>query len=327
MEDRHDTLDPEAAEVLRRVREAGFPEWHTLRAEDARATYRRRAQLLGADSTPVRSVVPLIIEGRGGPLRVKVIDPGVGDGEAPLPVLVYVHGGGWTLGDVDTFEEVCRRYAVAVGCLVVAPDYRLAPEDPYPAALDDVESTLDWVLTNAAVLGGDPSRVAIGGDSAGGNIAAGLCLRLRDRGGPRPIAQLLIYPALRARFDTTSYERNATGYLLTRDDMRWFWSNYLSSTPAEEPYACPGEAEDLEGLPPAVMITAGFDPLRSEGRAFSARLRASGVEVVELHFAGQVHGFIALPVALVQGREAVRRSAAALRRIFDGSSDDRVRGA
>lgn len=308
-------LDPGAAEVITRVREAGFPPWHTFEAEEARRAYRQRAAMLAGTPTPVDSVIEHMIDGPGGPLRLKVIHPG---GEEMLPILVYIHGGGWTLGDVDTFEEVCRRYAVQAGCLVVTPDYRLAPEHPYPAALDDAHATVEWVLSNASSIGGDAQRVAIGGDSAGGNIAAGLCLRFRDLGGPNLVAQLLIYPALRARFDTDSYERNASGYLLTRDDCRWFWSNYLGTASAEDPYACPGESPDLTRLPPAILITAGFDPLCDEGREFGASLRASGVQVLEIHFDGQVHGFVALPVELAQGRDAVRRSGDALRVLFDG---------
>jgi len=210
-------LDPDAAAVLLKVREAGVPEWHTLGAVRAREVYRQRADLLATQPSPVAHVGDVTIDGPGGPLRVKIIDPG---GDRPLPVLVYLHGGGWTLGDVDTFEEVCRRFAVAAQCLVVAPDYRLAPEHPFPAALDDSLATIQWVWDHAETIGADPARVAVGGDSAGGNLSAAVCLKLRDEGGPRLSLQLLIYPALRARFDTDSYRRNASGYLLSRDDCR-----------------------------------------------------------------------------------------------------------
>jgi acetyl esterase len=307
------TLDPGAAEILRQVRDAGVPEWHTLGVERARQVYRERAALLATTPTPVASISDVWIETSAGGMRAKVIHPG---GEGPLPVLLYIHGGGWVLGDIDTFEEVCRRLAVAAQCVVVAPEYRLSPESPYPAALDDVHATIAWIEQSAGAFDGDPDRLAVGGDSAGGNIAAGICLQLRDHGGRPLAAQLLIYPALRARFDTASYERNAKGYLLSRDDCRWFWANYLGSASAEDPYACPGEAASLASLPPAILVTAGFDPLCDEGIAYGERLREAGVEVTSLHFDGQIHGFVGLPVELPAGRDAVRRSGEALRRAF-----------
>lgn len=307
------TLDPGAAEILRQVRDAGVPEWHTLGVDRARQVYRERAALLATTPTPVHSLREVSIDAPAGRMRAKVIHPG---GEGPLPVLVYLHGGGWVLGDIDAFEEVCRRLALAARCVVVAPDYRLAPESPYPAALEDAHATIAWIERSVGAFGGDPGRLAVGGDSAGGNLAAGLCLQLRDRGGRTLAAQLLIYPALHARFDTASYERNATGYLLSRDDCRWFWANYLGSASSSDPYACPGEAASLADLPPAILITAGFDPLCDEGIAYGERLREAGVDVTSLHFDGQIHGFVGLPVELPAGRDAVRRSGEALRRAF-----------
>lgn len=319
-------LDPGVAEILAKVRDAGLPPWHTLDVDVARERYRQRAALLATEPTQVDHVDDVMIDGPAGPLRVRVVDPGV---SRPAGVLVYLHGGGWTLGDLDTFEEVCRRLAVAAGCLVVAPDYRLAPEHPYPAALDDALATLRWVTTAPAALaavpglGGDLAaslaRIAVGGDSAGGNLAAAACLRLRDQGAPLPAMQLLIYPALRARFDTSSYARNASGYLLTREDCQWFWSNFLGDTPADDPYACPGEADDLAGLPPAVVVTAGLDPLCDEGRAYARRLEAAGVAVTPLHYEQMVHGFVGLPTPLPAGRDAAERAGLALRAVWSGT--------
>lgn len=307
------SLDPGAAEILRQVQDAGVPEWHTLGVERARQVYRERAALLATDPTSVASVREAWIDRPHGPMRVKIIHPG---GEGPLPVLLYLHGGGWVLGDIDVFEEVCRRLAVAARCLVVAPEYRLAPECPYPAALEDAHATIGWIERSAGDHGGDPLRIAVGGDSAGANLAAAVCLQIRDFGREPLAAQLLIYPALHARFDTDSYRRNATGYLLSREDCRWFWANYLGSASPEDPYACPGEAASLAGLPPVILVTAGFDPLCDEGIAYGERLQSAGVEVTALHFDGQIHGFVGLPVELPEGRDAVRRSGEALRRAF-----------
>lgn len=320
MNDDQRVLDPGVAQILVKVRESGLPPWHTLGVDEARERYRQRAQLLAAPPTPVARIDDVAIDGPGGPLDVRVIEP---PDVEPAGVLVYLHGGGWTLGDLDTFEEVCRRLAVAAGCLVVAPEYRLSPEHPYPAALDDAAATVAWVASDPEILGARGLPIAVGGDSAGGNLTAGLCLRMRDRGEHLPSAQLLIYPAVRARFATASYERNATGYLLTRDDCRWFWANFLGDTPSSDPYACPGEADDLAGLPPAVVITAGFDPLCDEGREYAQRLDDAGVPVTLLHYEQMVHGFVGLPTPLPAGKDAATRAGEQLRSIWGADAPDR----
>jgi acetyl esterase len=237
---------------------------------------------------------------------------------APLPVVVYFHGGGWVIGDVATHDAFARTMAVMSGCMIVSVDYRLAPEHKYPAALDDCRVVTQWALRHADQIGGNPARVALLGDSAGGNLAAAVCLAARDRGQPLPRFQALVYPVTDYRFDTPSYRENADGYLLSRDAMRWFWDQYLPD-PAQgaEPYASPLRAENLSGLPPALVITAGYDPLRDEGEAYARRLAEAGVPVELARYPGMIHAFIRMDALIDEAARAQRQIADALRRVLE----------
>ena len=304
------SLDQDAIEILEAVKLAGIPEWHTLTPEEGRRIYQERVRLFALKPTPIYSVQDFSIPSPAGPISLRKYVPSEGE---PKPVLIYLHGGGWTLGDLDSHDELCRRLALAADCLVVSVDYRLAPENPHPAGLDDAIAAISWVAENAASLGGNPQLLAVGGDSAGGQLSAAACLRIRDEGGPRIALQLLIYPALRASFETLSYYENATGKWITRADCIWFWKNYLGGASNLDPYACPGEATNLRGLPRALIITAGGDPVRDDGEMYGFKLRAAGVHAVSRRFPGMIHGFMAVPKELKAGREAVLLAADELR--------------
>ena len=315
-------LDQEAIEILAAVKLAGIPEWHTLTPVEGRKVYQERVRLFALEPTPMFEVDDLSIPGPGGQIKVRKYTPSQ---TKAMPVLIYLHGGGWTLGDLDSHDELCRRLARKTDCIVVSVDYRLAPENPHPAGLEDSLAAIDWVVENAESFGGDPRLLAVGGDSAGGQLSAAVCLRIRDEGGPQIALQLLIYPALRAAYETLSYYENATEKWITRADCIWFWANYLGSTSNLDPYACPGEANDLRELPRALIITAGGDPVRDDGEMYGFKLRAAGVRALSRRFPGMIHGFMAVPNELKAGREAVELAASELRNAWDELSKSLAR--
>jgi acetyl esterase len=273
---------------------------------EARALYREMALLT---APPRRDAEQRNIPGPAGEMAVRVYRPG----GTPVGTLVWFHGGGFVIGDLDTAERAAASLADASGSVVVSVDYRLAPEHPFPAAAEDCYAALCWVADNAARLGGSADRVAVGGDSAGGNLAAVTALMARDRGGPAVTFQLLVYPVIDAAMDSPSYQANAEGYLLTARTMRWFWQCYLRSPgDVSSPLASPIRAVDLSGLAPALVITAEYDPLRDEGEAYGARLAAAGVPTTVSRYDGQIHGFFAQaeygtggPAALAEAAEAL----------------------
>jgi acetyl esterase len=223
---------------------------------------------------------------------------------------VYLHGGGWVLGDLDAYDGLCRTLAAKLRCVVVSVDYRLAPEHRFPNAPEDCYAAARWVAENAASLGIDPGSIAVGGDSAGGNLAAVVALMARDRGGPRIAYQILVYPVTERSFDTGSYRDNGADYFLTTDMMIHFWKEYLSGEDdAASPYASPLRAKDLKGLPPALVITAEFDPLRDEGETYAKRLEQAGVPVRVSRYDGMIHGFYAMPSVFPQALEAIEETA------------------
>jgi acetyl esterase len=227
---------------------------------------------------------------------------------------VFYHGGGWVIGDLEVADRPCRSLCAGAGCVVVSVDYRLAPEHRFPAAADDAYAAAQWVSAHAADLGADPARLAVGGDSAGGNLTAVVALMARDQGGPPIAFQLLIYPVAGCDLDTVSYRDNAEGYLLTRAAMEWFWGHYIPDEAARRhPYASPLSAENLAGLPPAFVVTAEYDPLRDEGEAYAERLRRAGVPVTLKRYAGMIHGFFQLAGVLDQGRQVLTDASSALR--------------
>jgi acetyl esterase len=266
---------------------------------------------LGRPVPEVASVTEHSVPGPVGAIPLRVYAPSAG---RALPGIVYFHGGGFVIGSLDSHDGTCRALANASGCSVVSVDYRLAPEHRFPAAPEDCYAALRFVAERGAELGIDPRRLALAGDSAGGNLAAVTALLARERRGPDLRFQLLIYPVADHRFDTASYRDNAEGYFLTAAMMRWFWGHYLERPEqGDDPLASPLRAKDLAGLPPAQVITAEYDPLRDEGEAYAARLREAGVATELLRYPGQIHGFFSLYDALDDGRAAVERAGAALR--------------
>ncbi len=300
-------LDPDVRAYLDRV--AGAPAPHEVPPELARANMEATASELFGPADPVGAVVDRAIP---GPIRLRIYEPR-GDAR-PHGVLVYFHGGGWVVGNLETHDGVCRALCARTPCVVVAVDYRLAPEHRFPAALDDAWAATAWVAEHAASIGGDPSRIAVGGDSAGGTLAAGVAARARDRGLALAL-QLLVYPVLDFDFERQSYRENGTGYGLTEAAMRWFWSQYMGPEgDPTNPEASPLRVGDLAGLAPAFVLTAEYDPLHDEGEAYAARLRGAGVPVTHICLEGLIHGVLRMPGAIPRGHEALDGSAAALRK-------------
>jgi len=308
-------LDPQMKIILDAFNAAG-PLF--LRAETAEQARAKMRALLAANQTPLPAIYRVEdrnIPGADGQIAARVYTP---DGSPPMGVLVYFHGGGWVLGDLESHDGVCRGLANGAGCVVVSIAYRLAPEHVFPAGARDCYAAAKWVAENAVSLGADPSRMAVGGDSAGGNLAAVVSMMARDRGGPAINFQLLLYPVTDCALDTPSHkEFAADGYVLSRADMEWFWKNYLDpGAERNNPYACPLRAKNLSGLPPALVLTASHDPLRDEGERFAERLIAAGVSVTCTRYEGVTHGFISFADALDKGKEGQRQAADALKAAF-----------
>ncbi len=306
-------LDPQAQGFLEQLAAAEAPPLHELSVEDARQVI---VELFGSKENlePVGKTEDRMIPGASGEIPVRVYTP---QGVGPFPILVYFHGGGWVIGNLEAYDPTCRALTNAAQCVVVSVDYRLAPEHKFPAAPEDCYAALQWVGANATAINGDPARLAIGGDSAGGNLTAVVAQMSRDRGGVSPVYQLLVYPVTDHRYDTPSYQENADGYLLTKDAMEWFWNHYLpSEADGNTPLASPLRAESFGNLPPALVITAEFDPLRDEGEAYAAKLQAAGVPVTLTRYDGMIHGFFSLGAVLDQGQKAISEAAAGLRAAF-----------
>ncbi|WP_207369128.1 alpha/beta hydrolase [Heyndrickxia faecalis] len=290
-----------------------MPPMEQLEPEMARASADFR--LLAGAPEAVQKVENRTIPIEGAEIAVRIYTP---EGEGPFPVLVYYHGGGWVIGNLETVDVPCRMLANRAGCIVVSVDYRLAPEHKFPTAAEDAYAAVQWVAEHAVEIGADPGRIAVGGDSAGGNLAAVVSLMAREQGGPSLAYQMLFYPVTNHSYDTDSYRENAEGYFLTKNTMIWFWNHYLrDEMDGQHPYASPLLAEDLSGLPPALVITAGFDPLRDEGEAYAERLKAAGVPVEATRYDGMIHGFIWMPGVLAASRDAINRAANALKEAFN----------
>jgi acetyl esterase len=304
-------LDPQAKLLIEQMEALGLPPTEERTVEQARELSRQRRLTRPELSEPVARVEDRRIPGPHGEIPVRIYWP---EGAGPFPVLVYFHGGGWVICDLDSHDGVCRSLTRRAGCLTASIDYRLAPEHKFPVPAEDCYAATRWVAANVGGLGGDPSRLAVGGDSAGGNLAAVVAQMARDRGGPPLAFQLLVYPVTNHDFETVSYRDNADGYMLTRAAMGWYWSHYLSDpTDGRQPYASPLQASDLGGLPPALVITAEFDPLRDEGEAYGSRLRDAGVAATVHRYDGMIHGFFSMAAMLTQAEAAVNEAASALR--------------
>lgn len=310
-----DELHPEINGLLQEMGSAPMPTFSSLSPEGGREFIKGMFPE-PEEPEPVGHIMDLSVTNDDIPVRVYVPER-----EGPYSVLVYYHGGGWVLGDLDTYDATCRALTNEADSMVVSVDYRLAPEHKFPTPLEDCYKATQWVFDTAETLQVDTNNVAIGGDSSGGNLAAAVAQLARDRDGPSFTHQSLIYPVTDHSFDTTSYEENAKGYLLTKDDMEWFWDHYLrNDIDGKNPYASPLRAQSLKDLPPATVITCGFDPLRDEGAAYASELEAAGVDVRHVNFDACIHGiaqFLIEPMDLTPSRELIDEVAADLRRSFE----------
>ena len=304
-------LDPQAQAFLDEYSMGEDVDYSSLPVDLVRKGWEAISTHLPGES--VATLRDRTIPGPAGEIGVRFYAP---DADAPLPLLVYLHGGGFVTGSLDTHDALCRSLANRAACAVLSVDYRLAPEHRCPAAADDSHAALRWAADHAAELGVDAERISVGGDSAGGNLAAVSALRCRDL-GPRLCHQLLIYPVIAPDFETPSYRENANGFLLTRGIMMWFWRQYLGDPSlGSDASACPLKAPDHAGLAPATLVTAEFDPLRDEGEAYAARLREAGVPTDLLRYDGQIHAFVSFADRIDRGREAIDRVAKNLRGAF-----------
>ncbi len=305
-------VDPQIQALLDKG--TGVPATHTLSVAEARVQYEARVVIM-APAAAVGAVSERAITGPGGDLRLRIYQPA---GIGPFPILAFYHGSGFVLCSLDTHDGMCRNLCAGAGCVVVSIDYRLAPEHKYPAGLDDCVFATRWIAENATAVNGDAGRLAVGGDSAGGNLAAAVALRIRDEGGPAICGQLLIYPVTDYYTPgTPSYVENADGYGLTRDTMRWFWDHYLRDpSDASQPYASPLRADNFGDLPPAFVVTAEYDPLRDEGEYYAERLRAAGIPCVLSRWPGMNHGFFFWVGLVDKAGEAMAETCAWLRGTF-----------
>ena len=308
-------LHPRARMLLDLVEKGVVPQTHTLTPEQARAMYRERRALTQPPAPDMALVHDLHATGPHGSIPLRLYRPLGSTADALLPVLVYYHGGGWTMGDLDTHDVLCRELCNGSACAVVAVDYRLGPEHRFPAAADDCIAATQWLQQHATTLGLDATRLAVGGDSAGGNLAAVAAIALRGADEAPIRFQLLIYPATDMRRLAASHETNGDGYLLTRDTLAYFHDHYIDDIAHDLDWrASPLLHTDLRKLPPAFVLTAGYDPLRDEGLAYSQRLSVAGNTVTHLCFERQIHGFITMGRVIDEANEAVAICAAALRR-------------
>jgi len=313
-------LHPQAEQVCDLIVASGRPPIETLTPPQARQAYLASRPILQPDPEPVAEVLSLQAVGPNGPIPLRLYRGNGVDKGRPQPALVYFHGGGWVIGDLESHDQLCRALANAIPSIVVAVDYRLAPEHKFPAAAEDAIAATRWIAENAARLGVDAGRLAVAGDSAGGNLAAVVSLDARDRGAPRIVHQVLIYPGTDMRMGWPSLERHAQQLPLTRAGMQWFVGHYLGNESDKNDWrASPLLARSLENLPPALVITAGFDPLCDEGEAYAEALRKAGVVVAHERFEGQIHGFVSMGRIIADAGRAVALSAAALRASFRGA--------
>jgi len=305
-------LHPQVRTIMDQMTAAGPPLHHLSPAEARKAVLAMRATQ--GELERVAKVEDRSFRGPAGELPLRIYTP---DGRGPFPVLIYFHGGGWVVGSIEIVDASCRSLANLAGCMVVSAGYRLAPEHKFPAAADDCYAATRWVALHAASFSGDPARLAVGGESAGANLAAVAALMAQERGAPSLVHQLLAYPVLNYAFDTPSYRENGDGYFLTKDMMVWFWRQYLrDETDGENPSASPLRSQYLRGVAPATILAAEFDPLRDEAEAYAARLREAGVPVTYTCYKGLIHGFFGMAKVVEPAKKALEDAAAALRAAF-----------
>lgn len=324
------TIDSQMQAVLNQMAKFNAPPIEKLTPENARnnPTLKNAVEEMAAESAVIRSknllaptlpepvarIEHILIPTDYGEVLARVFTPA---GDGPFPVIVYFHGGGWVIANLDGYEPSCRRLCNAAESIVVSVAYRQAPEHKFPAAVDDSYAALQWVLEHASTLNGDPLRVAVAGESAGANLATVACLRAKDEEGLMPVAQLLIYPVTDSQMNSPSYTEQANAKPLNAAMMQWFWSHYLQDmSEGEHVYASPLRSPDLTGLPPAAIITAELDPLRDEGEAYGQRLADAGVQVSTRRYQGVTHEFFGLAGAVSKAQEAVDFAVSHLRKAF-----------
>jgi acetyl esterase len=309
------TLDPDAAAVFKAFQEAGRPPYETVSPAEARELYLKGRVVSNPEPPELKSVKPLAIPAPQGSIPARVYTPTrLREANGLAPCLVFFHGGGWVIGDLDSHDVVCRKLADEGQLIVISVDYRLAPEHKFPAAVDDAITATTWIAENSRQLGIDPARLSVGGDSAGGNLAAVVAISARDGNGPAIAGQVLIYPAIDFALTHPSHSEPETSILLTHSVIRWFRDHYLNGTADVHDWrASPARAKTLIGLPPAYVLTAGADPLRDEGAEYAKRLKEAGVPVTYRSFRGQFHGFFTMGKLLQQANVAANEIGAWLK--------------
>jgi len=306
------TLDGRTQWFLRLLARSGQTPLHQMSVANARTEFDAFMLLLGGRAAPVGEIVDRTIDGPAGRLRVRIYRP-AGSVARLLPAILYFHGGGWTIGSLEGYDLACRFFCARSGCAVISVDYRLAPEHKFPAAIDDGVAAYKWLADEATAIGLDPARIVVAGDSAGGNVAAVVAQLLRGEARP-PCLQWLIYPATDFGGDTVSHRSCGEAFLLTRADMEYFRNHYLNAPgDADDPRASPLRANDLSGVAPALVFTAGFDPLRDEGQAYADRLLAAGVKTIHREFETLIHGFVGMRGAVHAAARAMDDMVAGLR--------------
>jgi acetyl esterase/lipase len=311
------TIDPQAQLVLDIAKEKNLPAIDTLSASDGKAAYEARAQALAGEEIAVGKVQDIVIPGILGNIPARLYQPE--NQPDNCPILVYFHGGGWVVGNPDTHDKLCREVCKKGEFIVLSVDYRMGPDEPFPAAVIDCHDALNWAVDNIAAYEGDASRIAVGGDSAGGNLSAVTCLMALEQKSYMPVFQWLIYPATNMHMESQSHKDLAEGYFLTRDLMEWFQGHYLQSDADKGDWrASPSKANTFKGLPPALLTTAGFDPLKDEGAFYAEQLQADGVEVTYTHYEGMLHGFMNLGGVIDMAHTAIDEGVAALNKAFKG---------
>lgn len=301
-------LTPLVQNLLQTMADAGGPAISDLPPETGREVYRMMHQ------DNIKAVMHDVTDTTAGGVPIRIYRPIARDNS---PCIVFFHGGGWVIGDLETHDSCCRMLAEETGYVVIAVDYRLAPEHPYPAPVTDSYEAFCWIHQQADSLNINPDRLAVAGDSAGGNLAAVVSLRARDEAGPNICHQLLIYPVTDAAMDTLSYKDNGEGYMLSEATMKWFFDHYAGIDVRQEPFVSPLKAENLNALPPATVFTAEFDPLRDEGEAYAKRLSEAGVKTLVKRFDGQIHGFFTMTDVMPEARQAAQLAATQLKQDLD----------
>lgn len=304
-------LDPQTGAFLQQLADAGARSFSDQPPQESRKAFSGLIDLLPPASAEPAVIKDVEMPGPGGLLPLRIYTP---KGDGPFAVLVYVHGGGFVIGSVEDYDAVCRELCCRVGCILVSVEYRLAPEAPFPAAAEDACAALDWVADHCGEFNGDPTRLAVGGDSAGGNLAAVSAQHARDRGLQGLRAQLLVYPATQIGEETASMRDNAYGYLLTRADMDYFIGHYVpEGTDTADPRLAPRQASDFSGLAPAWVATCEYDPLRDEGEDYARALEGAGVTVKSERYAGAIHGTFSFFAVLDIGERMLDDAAVWLR--------------